>query len=247
MCADVFISYSSADYEVAQEVEKSLESSGLSVFDTHEIAAGSTWVTNLDEAFNSSKALIALISNNYSSSPYTTSEWSAAISRGKPVVPVVIERGARVPAVLAPYIGIDVSQPETRQAKLQLLARQLAKLTSVPSESTADQMNSMKSHLIETRLMQYHLSEPTISPFQRILPRTAAKRRILIISLLMVQVAFTALIVESTRPVQGWVSLVIGVGASLVSVFIGYYVGSRHRRPDDEKDATRSHRSEARQ
>ncbi len=123
---NVFLSYSSSDYDVAKEVRAILESSGLHVFDDKDMQAGRAWVNEIADAMHSSQVFIAVVSTAYSTSVWAAREWGAALTSGKRVVPLIIERDVRVPALLAPYVGIDVSDSATRKMKLEQLARQIS-------------------------------------------------------------------------------------------------------------------------
>jgi hypothetical protein len=221
---NVFLSYSSADYEVAKEVRQVLESSGLRVFDDKDIRVGQTWVGELDTAVRSAQVFIPLISSNYSTSPWTTREWAVAFAGRNRVVPVLIEHEARIPGLLAPYVGIDASDVRTRRSKLEQLAHQVAE-SSRPDGSIEDEVDKTARLLGEARAGWSEVSSTWEFLSYVISTEDVARRFAVIFGSLLVSaiiVVVTAVVLASTFVFQPGlastvtVSVLGGVVASIV-------------------------------
>jgi len=89
--ADVFLSYSSQDRAMAAHVQAALEAAGVSVFWDQETPVGQDWNTWIGQKLADSKVCVVL--------------WSAVSVASRNVVheaTIAAERGALIPAVIAP-------------------------------------------------------------------------------------------------------------------------------------------------
>jgi hypothetical protein len=92
MPQDVFISYSSADREVADAVCRALEESGLTCWIApRDVPAGKEWGDALLDAIKGSRAFVLIFSENANRSPQMRREVNYAIEKEVPVIPVRIE------------------------------------------------------------------------------------------------------------------------------------------------------------
>jgi len=218
--ASVFVSYSSADYGVAQEVERNLEANGLSVFDTQAFSAGNVWINEVDGALKTADALIAIISSNYSSSAYATSEWTAALAGDKRIIPVIIESNARVPALLAPYLGIDISDPRTRADKLRLLAEQIKTMSNSPGSRTTE-IGLLEKRLTESRVRWDELARASALVQRRDSVRVRFFRQTVTLSVLVLATASLVLfaVLNSSNVVQVVTTLAFGLFGGFIGSF----------------------------
>jgi hypothetical protein len=85
----VFLSYSTADRSLAEDLSRRLESKGVRVWIApRDIPPGSDYSEAIEEAIESSGAVVALISDGANASRHVRAEIEIAFSRGKPLFPV---------------------------------------------------------------------------------------------------------------------------------------------------------------
>jgi|GEM_PF-6265615 len=90
--ADVFISYSSEDYEIANEINLKLEESGIECwFAPKSLRAGQHWDEKIVEAIYSCKILICLLSASANKSDFVNREVGLAAQVRRTIMPVRIE------------------------------------------------------------------------------------------------------------------------------------------------------------
>lgn len=223
MTADVFLSYSHDDSAVAQEMKVQLRANGIDVFDVSEIPPGSLWVDAVHKAIKASTALVAIISRNYSSSTYTTLEWSNAFAEDKVIVPVLVESKVHVPALLAPYQGIDASDPATRHEALSKLAQQISALSASEKESLEGDIDLMRENLVEFRRQ----NSTTIDLVVGILSSTRRTSNLIIVIMaaataLLAFIAFVVFLVVSAPAREGMLGAFL---AALVGLAVGVIGG----------------------
>lgn len=91
----VFISYSSRDFEIANQLKHVLETNGVSCWMAPQsIPAGSDYANEIPKAIGASKAFLLLLSDSSQKSQWVPKEVSIAISKGIVVVPFQIDNAA---------------------------------------------------------------------------------------------------------------------------------------------------------
>lgn len=89
---NVFISYSRADYKIANAIRAFLSGQGYTTWmDKYNINVGQNWVKAIDDGIRDSWAMVLLLSHASKSSEYVTYEWSFAFGTKTCVVPLMIE------------------------------------------------------------------------------------------------------------------------------------------------------------
>ena len=88
---NLFITYSGADKDAASRVEQDLRARGLKVyFDENEVAAGSTWRAQTQDALDRADGVVVLVSPALRDSRWAAQEISYAWSAGKRILPLQI-------------------------------------------------------------------------------------------------------------------------------------------------------------
>lgn len=111
----VFLSYSFDDHQVVQKVRNYLVHHGIEVFDDKtDISTGENITASINEAINSSDAVLFFVSKNSDKSRWVHQEMSLAVSnklKGQNVklIPIVIEKNAELPFFLKDYLSLDIS------------------------------------------------------------------------------------------------------------------------------------------
>lgn len=125
--ADVFISYSTKDEELAQFVRNHLDSGGLSVFlASISLNAGERWTPKIIEELRGSEWVCLLASKDALASPNVQMEAGAAIFANKKLVPIMWNVApAGLPRWISDYQGIVLND-----ATMEKLGLQVAQLAS---------------------------------------------------------------------------------------------------------------------
>jgi hypothetical protein len=87
---DVFISYSSDDVVLAEDLKRSMTESGLRCFLAKNIEAGKLWREEIRTALHSSRVVVLLLSSSSIASKWVMCEIGAFWALGKPIVPAVM-------------------------------------------------------------------------------------------------------------------------------------------------------------
>lgn len=86
----VFISYSRKDQDFAKQLAKSLLQIGFSVWlDIEDIPAGVKWSTAIQNALQTSEAMLVILSPDSMSSVNVEDEWQYFLDRGKTIIPIL--------------------------------------------------------------------------------------------------------------------------------------------------------------
>ena len=126
---DVFLSYANADREIASRLAKDLNAQGIEVWqDIADIKPGEVWVQSLLNAIRNAPNFVAIVSKNTLTRPYFSTELATAIaasqtSNSRRILPVLIEKGVRIPPFLSQFKALDATTPEHYQAAVRELAQ----------------------------------------------------------------------------------------------------------------------------
>lgn len=113
--ADVFISYARDDAPFAKRLGSALEREGIGVWlDEESIRPGDLWISEVSKAIQTAKVFMPVISSSYSNSSFASTEIAVAIGAqsgdpSKMIIPVVIDRNARLPTFIDQYQYLDLS------------------------------------------------------------------------------------------------------------------------------------------
>lgn len=114
----VFLSYSRKDRYFAELARFMLEKEQIRVWvDRSTIRAGEEWRNAIDEGITGSHSVVVALSAHSLSSAYVTYEWASAMGKGKPIIPVILERCDLHPK-LAEIQSLDFSQEHLPWADL---------------------------------------------------------------------------------------------------------------------------------
>lgn len=110
---DFFISYNMSDEQKAKWIAATLEGEGYStIIQAWDFRPGNNFVIEMNRAFDISKKMIAVLSNNYINSNFCQAEWSAAFrldptGSERTLIPVRIE-DVPLPALMDTNVYIDI-------------------------------------------------------------------------------------------------------------------------------------------
>jgi hypothetical protein len=132
--ADVFISYSRKDTEVARRIRRDLEDYGIDVFlDTARLKAGEDFASELDKAAKSAKVILGLWSNHSLSSQWVLNECREGKSRDR-LVPVSIDVLDSVPVEFngLHYLSLLSEDAENYEENWKALLSRISELLDRP-------------------------------------------------------------------------------------------------------------------
>lgn len=120
--ADVFISYSSKDEDLARLVREQLHAQNLSVFIASlSLNAGERWTPQIVSELKSAPWVILLATKDALSSPSVQMEAGAAIFGNKKVVPIMWNvKPEEVPRWISDYQGIVLNGAKVEELGLQV-------------------------------------------------------------------------------------------------------------------------------
>jgi hypothetical protein len=138
MSGHVFISYSQFDQEYVTALSAYLEQAGIPVWYDYRVTTGSRFDAVIQESIDTCAAFIFVVSPNSLQSAWVDREMGYADDQGKPIFPLVLGAGGRLPIRLQNLHFEDVSDgrmpgPDTI-ARLQALTRATA--APPPAETT---------------------------------------------------------------------------------------------------------------
>jgi WD40 repeat protein len=134
--AQVFISYSRADEEIARKIATDLDRLNLDVWiDTDDIPPGVNWSTAIQEGLDACEVLILIISPDSMASSNVTDEWQYFRDERKPIIPVQWRIAPKVHFQLRRIQYVDFSTQEYEAALDQLRQRLLE--SAIPTDEPA--------------------------------------------------------------------------------------------------------------
>ena len=124
MMDKVFISYSSADAEIASRLRTALEGIEVSGWlDQSDIAAGDAIAAKVKESLKKAGALIVLVSPSSLESKWVQFEVGAAYAMEKPIIPIIVGPGRtelNLPEWLSGFLYIDARNLSMREVAIEI-------------------------------------------------------------------------------------------------------------------------------
>lgn len=145
--ADVFISHSSKDHLVAEQLCEGLEANGISCWMApRDITAGTEWAVAINNAISSSKVFLIIYSECSAQSKQVSKELGLAGARGIPMIPYKIDSTPLAAEfeyylltshwIAADAAGGEYKFVELREAVMRLLADGQENAVSVPAQQS---------------------------------------------------------------------------------------------------------------
>lgn len=117
----VFLSYSSTDERLAQELRDAMEHQGFKVWSDLALKPGDLWANKIGSALRSADSFVFLVGREEPESTWASIELGQALASGKKVVPVVTEPNAHVPTMLQGFQYLDLSDHESLDSAISHL------------------------------------------------------------------------------------------------------------------------------
>lgn len=136
----IFISHSSRDIDIYNELAEALKEKGYTIFNVNEVNVGESVIERIKFALNDSDVLIAIITENFLNSSWAQAELSSAIlsTNSIRVLPVVVG-DIFVPNFLIQfqYIKVDSAKEITK-----VVLNNIGQLREIESDSALFQKQS---------------------------------------------------------------------------------------------------------
>jgi TIR domain len=228
-----FISYTSADQDLADQLRQHLLEAGVRVWSGDEdLSVGANLRQGIEDGLKNSDVAVIVLSTAAEAAPWTGMELAtliaSAASRGHPrLVPVLAERGVEVPLLLSDLVYADASRPEKRDAAIAAVVQAVVndQPSHEPSLELAKQEISAERFLLDARRSRFEAGAAA---------RWEIARRILAITLVL---SLVGLVAVSAFAGIGVLPVAVPAIASLVAAAIGFYFGDASRRRDDFDEA----------
>ena len=120
----VYLSYIHEDERDIEFIRNALLQAGIKARPTSPIP-GSSWTQHYRQELLSADAVLVILTEHYRIASFVFAELAEAIDAGKRIVPILISKDANVPAVLGPYQALDLTDPNSRQERLEWLISRL--------------------------------------------------------------------------------------------------------------------------
>jgi hypothetical protein len=98
---EVFISYARVDgLEFARELEKRIENETKlrteAFFDKSDLKLGDYWERRIDKAIEDCFVMVVVLTQGSRDSKWVTYEWASASAKGKPIIPLILDRNLEI-------------------------------------------------------------------------------------------------------------------------------------------------------
>jgi hypothetical protein len=224
----VFLSYASKDQDAANTIRSVLERAGTEVVTTDDVVKlGARWSAQIGDAISSADDFVLLFSRAADESEWVQLETASAVaaeSRSdiKRVIPIALERGVRLPALLAPYQYLRAWEFDSYESLGQLLDQLL---TEQDTSSKEQERDSAHRELDSYRTSLAKDQESFDTTIER---RSRLAARIIALALVMgVVIAFFEIL--SGNPSRSVLVSTVGALSTLLAAVVGFYFGSRSR------------------
>ena len=138
--ADIFISHSSKDKEIADKLCEAMEAKGLKCWIApRDIVPGSEWAVSISEAISDISAMVVIYSENSASSTQVPKELGLADKRGKFIVPYKIDDMELTGAFDYYLAGSHwiVAEPQKQEYKFDELYGVMSGVMQLPAQSVS--------------------------------------------------------------------------------------------------------------
>jgi hypothetical protein len=221
---NVFLSYARADQELASQVESTLRSCGFDTWSAdRELRVGEMWSDVIARALRRADAFVVLLTRKYSQSEWGRVELGTAIASGKPVIPILAEKGADVPSLLRGIIYLDLTDGRDKASQLASLCEILSRGLPPPSRQAGIEAVQQASDALREERAAYESDAGLQRSSRARLEGLAAAVAVIggIAGLLTSSLAGTGTEVIAAT--------VAAAGAALAAAG-GFYLGSKRRR-----------------
>ena len=168
----VFLSYSRKDHFFAELARMKLEAAGIAVWVDQSVPAGENWHDGIDRGISACHSIVLAMSSESASSPYVTYEWSSAMGKGKPIVPIRLNHCEVHPKLeVIQYLDFSVNEHQPWSSlidRLKEIAKDRECAEGDLSGEMPDEMNRDDDPLVNSILNYLNLKGYQLASFERI-------------------------------------------------------------------------------
>ncbi len=133
----IFLSYPRKDAAKARQLQDALTGGGHVVWMDDQIIIGQHWRDTLETEIRRADAVVLALTPNWVASPFCQWEFVTGVENGKPIIPVLLVTGTRLPQRISQYQYADLSGGFHSAAVQKLLDDLLVLATTVDSSVIA--------------------------------------------------------------------------------------------------------------
>lgn len=166
-----WITYTMADRDSAERIERYLEDAGVRVLnDAIEVLPGDNIVAAMAEAVEKADLLLVIVSDNSNDKRWFSTEISLVVSEitnnpSKKLIPIVVNRYAKIPEYIRQYQPLYLFNSDSELEKLSLVIRNWEKIKETKSDLVNVKLASEKEHIsrvedsIESEIYKIEMQE----------------------------------------------------------------------------------------
>lgn len=171
----LFISYARSDIDIVNRINHILRDGGYDVwYDDHAIISGQNWSTQISDAIEDADIFVYILSPDSVESEYCQHEFMLAEKLRKPILPILVRSGTKLPYRLSVYQYIDLAEGITGSSIARLL-RSIYLLTDPKQGQIADEYTNatFPRFFISYSRVDREFAERFAARLQRIFPSTS--------------------------------------------------------------------------
>jgi len=221
----VFLSYSSADEGLAEQLRRGLEERGLNVWSDVMVKPGQIWGDVIATALQQADAFVFLAGSEQSQRTWAMFELGQALASGKTIIPALATHEADVPAVLRSFQYVDLSDPSSVGQEVDRIAEAIEHPTLHSGGGGGVRLAEEASAALEQErdLHRRHVSAQLVSTIRWQ------------VSAAVISLSATASVIALTggRSARDVLTAVIAGVLALVASAVGFYFGKGTKEEDD--------------
>jgi TIR domain/von Willebrand factor type A domain len=252
--ATIALAYSFHDAGVAEEISQALQRRGCNVWSAARIRPGDSWVSEVVRNLEAADVVLVLVSKSSQESESLGSEISIAAARElngeAKIIPVLLDRRARLPFFLSRYQYFDLSNPIRTLADYERLAESIVHILHEPASGQEYERERLYLEAREGQLALLELEhEEALAVRERFLRATVSAVAMTVVLVLVGILIFSSLrgdLLSSANSVRGFLSG-IGISVFVFASALVFLFQTRHRptstpgtgAPDDDSRSSR--------
>jgi hypothetical protein len=221
----VFLSFSRADSDYAERLTKALKAKGVTVLTGFQAPPGADVASAILTAVQNADAFVVLVSRTSSGSSWMNAELGAALAEhlsdpSRPIIPVLLDKDADIPALLARYQVIDARSDTTPEAVADRILEAISATPAFQRESPEKPQTLLdfERAMLRSEEMAYELER---------INRYAWISRLFLVtsSVLVVVLGVAGVLLVPNAATATWPLVAVSLLAAAATAAIGYYFG----------------------
>lgn len=227
----IWLSYAACDASTARALANSLEARRISVGTAEKLlVAGTSWPEQISQEMKHADAVVFIISKHTEKNPYIHLEIGFSISTKTAVIPVLLDKDAKIPPLLSDIVAIDATSTHIHDVA-SLSDRIIDALQETKSENVGPSLESTRD--ISEELQEYSnvIREEEEYKLRNFLTYTFGFLFFVSLVVVLVLSVGTGIgVFEKESPLRQNLLGMIYLILPIVTLVLGYYFGSATNR-----------------